>query len=141
MDQASKGQVDRKIKTVEQLCAIIGPRPRRKKVIMCHGTFDVVHPGHVRHLLYAKTKGDILVASLTADEHIKKANFRPYVPEDLRAINLAALEVVDYVIIDREPTPLQNLGIIQPDYFAKGYEYSSSGVNPKTQEEMQVLET
>lgn len=140
MDQASKNQVSRKIKTVEELCAIIGSRPRQKKVIMCHGTFDVVHPGHVRHLLYAKTKGDILVASLTADEHIKKANFRPYVPEDLRAINLAALEIVDYVIIDHDPTPIRNLGIIQPDYFAKGYEYSSSGVNPKTQEEMQILE-
>jgi rfaE bifunctional protein kinase chain/domain len=141
MDQPSKSLIERKIKTVEQLCAIIGPRPRQQKVIMCHGTFDVVHPGHVRHLLYAKTKGDILVASLTADEHIMKADFRPYVPEDLRAINLAALEVVDYVIVDRRATPLQNLAAIQPDYFAKGYEYSSSGVNPKTQEEIEVLDT
>ncbi len=141
MDHASKNQVSHKIKTVEELCAAIGPRPRQKKVIMCHGTFDVVHPGHVRHLLYAKTKGDILVASLTADEHIKKANIRPYVPEDLRAINLAALEMVDHVIIDRDPTPLRNLAVIQPDYFAKGYEYTSGGINPRTQEEMQVLET
>ncbi len=39
---------------------------------MCHGTFDLVHPGHVRHLLYAKSKADILVASLTADAHITK---------------------------------------------------------------------
>ena len=77
MDPASKNQVNRKIKTVAELCAIIGPRPRSRKVIMCHGTFDVVHPGHVRHLLYAKTKGDILVASLTADEHITKAKLRP----------------------------------------------------------------
>lgn len=141
MDQTSRNLVERKIKTVEQLCAIIGSRPRQKKVIMCHGTFDVVHPGHVRHLLYAKTKGDILIASLTADEHIMKANSRPYVPEDLRAINLAALEVVDYVIIDRKPTPLQNLSLVQPDYFAKGYEYTSGIVNPKTQEEMDVLES
>jgi rfaE bifunctional protein kinase chain/domain/rfaE bifunctional protein nucleotidyltransferase chain/domain len=140
MDLASKSQVGHKIKTVDELCTIIGPRPRAKKVIMCHGTFDVVHPGHVRHLLYAKTKGDILVASLTADEHIKKANFRPYVPEDLRAINLAALEVVDYVIIDREATPLKNLDAIRPDYFAKGYEYSAGAVNPKTQEEVEVIE-
>ena len=63
----------RKIKTRDELIAAIGPRPRQKKVIMCHGTFDLVHPGHVRHLLYAKTKADILVASLTADEHIAKA--------------------------------------------------------------------
>lgn len=140
MDNPSKNLIEHKIKTVEELCAVIGPRPREKKVIMCHGTFDVVHPGHVRHLLYAKTKGDILVASLTADEHIKKANFRPYVPEDLRAFNLAALEVVDYVIVDRQATPLQNLGVIQPDYFAKGYEYSASGIDPRTQEEMKVLD-
>ena len=140
LDHASHRLVSHKIKTVEQLCAAIGPRPRQKKVIMCHGTFDVVHPGHVRHLLYAKTKGDILVASLTADEHIQKANFRPYVPEDLRAINLAALEVVDFVIIDREATPLRNLAVIQPDYFAKGYEYTSTGVNPKTEDEIRVLE-
>jgi rfaE bifunctional protein kinase chain/domain len=141
MDQASKNQVSHKIKTVEELCKAIGPRPRHRKVIMCHGTFDVVHPGHIRHLLYAKTKGDILVASLTCDEHIAKSNFRPYVPEELRAINLAALEMVDYVIIDRDPTPLKNLRVIQPDYFAKGYEYFNGGVNPKTQEEMNVLES
>ena len=49
--------------------------------------------------------------------------------------------MVDYVIIDRQPTPLQNLGIIQPDYFAKGYEYTSNGVNPKTREEIQILDT
>jgi len=47
---------------------------------------------------------------------------------------------VDYVIIDRDPTPLKNLAVIQPDYFAKGYEYLSGGTNPKTQEEVEVLE-
>ncbi|MBP2294297.1 PfkB family carbohydrate kinase [Azospirillum rugosum] len=131
----------RKIKTVEELCAIIGARPREKKVIMCHGTFDVVHPGHVRHLMYARGKGDILIASLTCDDHIAKANFRPYVPEELRAMNLAALEPVDYVIIDRDPTPLRNLERIQPDYFAKGYEYVDGGLHPRTREELKVLES
>ena len=66
---------------------------------MCHGTFDLVHPGHIRHLIYAKSKADILVTSLTTDQHIGKANFRPFVPETLRAMNLAALEIVDYVAI------------------------------------------
>ena len=106
MDELSSQIVSRKIKTVESLCDIVGSRPRKRKVIMCHGTFDVVHPGHIRHLLYAKSKGDILVASLTCDAHVAKASMRPYVPEDLRAINLAALEMIDYVIIDRERTPL-----------------------------------
>jgi rfaE bifunctional protein kinase chain/domain/rfaE bifunctional protein nucleotidyltransferase chain/domain len=141
MDAASRHLLSHKIKTAEELRAVIGPRPRKRKVIMCHGTFDVVHPGHVRHLLYAKTKADVLVASLTADVHITKGNMRPYVPEELRAINLAALEMVDYVIIDREATPLKNLGIIQPDYFAKGYEYTAGQIHPKTQEEMNILES
>jgi rfaE bifunctional protein nucleotidyltransferase chain/domain len=141
MDAASRRLFSHKVKTAEQIRELIGPRPRKKKVIMCHGTFDVVHPGHVRHLLYAKTKAEVLIASLTADDHIMKGNLRPYVPEDLRAINLAALEMVDYVIIDREPTPLRNLALIQPDFFAKGYEYTAGSVHPKTQEEVKVLES
>src|SRR5688572_6125747 len=104
-----------KIKTLDDLQKAIGQRPRRKKVIMCHGTFDIVHPGHLRHLTYAKDKADLLIASLTADEHILKANFRPYVPQELRAANLAALEVVDYVIIDPNPTPIRNIHALQPD--------------------------
>jgi rfaE bifunctional protein kinase chain/domain/rfaE bifunctional protein nucleotidyltransferase chain/domain len=141
MDAASKHLFSHKIKSAQEIRDAIGARPRRKKVIMCHGTFDVVHPGHIRHLLYAKTKADILIASLTSDEHIKKGNMRPYVPEDLRAINLAALEMVDYVVIDRDPTPLENLARIQPDYFAKGYEYTAGTVHPKTQEEIEILES
>ena len=131
----------RKIKTREQLREAIGPRPRVNKVIMCHGTFDLVHPGHIRHLMYAKDHADVLVASLTSDSHINKANFRPFVPQDLRAMNLAALECVDYVIIDDNETPIENLKVIQPDFFAKGYEYSAEGIHPKTREEMAVIES
>jgi rfaE bifunctional protein kinase chain/domain/rfaE bifunctional protein nucleotidyltransferase chain/domain len=141
MDADAIFQYRRKVKTVDELCALLGPRPRQKKVIMCHGVFDIVHPGHVRHLIYAKSKGDVLVVSVTADEHISKANVRPYVPEDLRAINLAAFEMVDYVIIDRDPTPLGNLRRLQPDYYAKGYEYVAGNVHPKTREEMDVLDS
>jgi rfaE bifunctional protein kinase chain/domain/rfaE bifunctional protein nucleotidyltransferase chain/domain len=130
----------RKIKTREELREAIGPRPRAKTVIMCHGTFDLVHPGHIRHLMYAKDHADVLVASLTSDSHINKANFRPFVPQDLRAMNLAALECVDYVIIDDNETPIENLKFIQPDFFAKGYEYSEDGIHPKTREEMAVIE-
>ena len=98
---------------------------------MCHGAFDLVHPGHLRHLMYAKSKADILVASLTADRHISKGQHRPFVPQELRAINLAALEMVDYVIIDENATPLENLALLQPDYFAKGYEYTRERSAPE----------
>lgn len=130
----------RKIKTREELRTIIGSRPRAKTVVMCHGTFDLVHPGHIRHLMYAKSKADVLVASLTADAHVTKDDNRPYVPQDLRAMSLAAFEVVDYVIIDHSPTPLENLRYLEPDYFAKGSEYVQGGLHPKTAEEVTTLE-
>lgn len=140
MKKTEKRDYQSKIKTIEELAKIVGPRPRNKKVIMCHGTFDIVHPGHIRHLNYASEHGDILVVTLTNDAHINKANFRPYIPDQLRAMNLASLEVVDYVVIDQNATPLENLAILQPDFFAKGYEYNAEGVHPRTKNEMEVIE-
>ena len=129
-----------KIRTPQEVVEAIGPRPRKKKVVMCHGTFDIVHPGHIRHLLYARGKGDILIAGLTCDQFVKKGEGRPYVPEDLRAVNLAALECVDYVIVDPNAEPLETLAAIQPDFFVKGFEYTPNGVHPKTQKEMAIVQ-
>jgi rfaE bifunctional protein kinase chain/domain len=128
-----------KIKTPEQLRELLGSPPRTQRAIMCHGVFDVVHPGHIRHLLYAKSKAEVLICSLTADRHISKGAHRPHIPEELRAANLAAFEMVDYVIIDQNETPLKNLAIIQPDYFAKGFEYTATGLPPKTADEAAVV--
>lgn len=130
-----------KLVTVEQLLGATGTFPRAKKVIVCHGVFDVVHPGHIRHFAYAKSKADILVVSLTCDKHITKGMYRPHVPENIRALSLAAFDMVDYVIIDREPTPLANIAKFQPDYFAKGFEYSSDAMPQATLDEMKALET
>ena len=66
-----------KIKNLDEITKILETYPRKDKVIMCHGVFDVVHPGHVRHLAYAKSKAKILIVSITADIHIKKAKYRP----------------------------------------------------------------
>ncbi len=128
-----------KVVNLQQLIEIVGEFPRSKKVVHCHGTFDIVHPGHIRHLQFAKSKADILVTSITADEHITKGVYRPYVPEQLRANNLASLEVVDYVLIDSEPTPIKILKALKPDFFAKGYEYQDGDINPKTQEEIEAI--
>lgn len=136
-----EGAFNRKIYAVDDLAKLLGPFPRGKRVVMCHGTFDIVHPGHIRHLLYAREKGDVLVVSLTCDEHIMKANYRPHVPETLRAMNLAALEMVDYVIVDRNATPIENIRRIQPDFFVKGYEYGAGPLPPRTQEEKDSVES
>ncbi len=132
-------QYKHKIKNTEELLQEIGAFPRDKTVIICHGVFDVVHPGHVRHLAYAKSKADILVVSITSDLFIKKGTYRPHVPETLRAHNLAAFEMVDFVLIDNNEKPLQMLAQVQPDFFAKGFEYTSAGLPPETQEEADVV--
>jgi len=97
-----------------------------RKLVMCHGVFDVVHPGHIRHLAYAKSKADLLLVSITCDRWITKGPYRPHVPETLRAYSLAALNLVDYIIIDTNSTPLENLRLIKPDFYAKGFEYSDN---------------
>ena len=97
----------KKIVNLKTLKKILGKRPRKEKVILCHGNFDVVHPGHVRHLTYAKSKADKLIVSITADKFIQKGIYRPFVPQNIRAINLAAFEMVNYVVIDSNKKPLK----------------------------------
>lgn len=132
-----------KIVTAAEMKVIIDALDDDVKTIMCHGVFDIVHPGHVRHLVYAKSKvgqKGKLIASITADIHITKGIHRPHVPHKLRAVNIAAFEVVDYVIVDENPTPLKNIELLQPDYFAKGYEYVANGLPPKTSQELEIVE-
>ena len=140
MEKKIKNLYSKKIISLEDLKKTIGKRPRRKKIILCHGNFDVVHPGHVRHLIYAKSKADLLVISITADKYIQKGIYRPFVPENLRAINLAAFEMVDYVIIDDNKTSIKILKNLKPDFFAKGFEYSSGVLPPATQEEAKIVQ-
>ncbi len=95
-------------------------------VVQCHGCFDIVHPGHLRYLEFASRQGDILVVTVTGDSQINKGDQRPYIPEELRAESLAALEFVDYVCVDRAPTAVDLLRAVKPDVYVKGREYETS---------------
>ena len=75
-------------------------RREGRTLVQCHGCFDIVHPGHIRYLGFAKTQGDVLLVSLSSDRHVNKGYDRPFINENLRAENLAVLEFVDYVYID-----------------------------------------
>jgi rfaE bifunctional protein kinase chain/domain len=141
MIKSTQSQYSNKIVTVSKLKKIIGNRPREKKIVLCHGNFDVVHPGHIRHLIYAKTKADILIVSITADVYIQKGIYRPFIPEHLRALNLTVFQMVDYVIIDYNRKPLKNLSILKPDFYAKGFEYSSGHLPTIIKDEAKVVES
>jgi rfaE bifunctional protein nucleotidyltransferase chain/domain len=94
-----------------------------RRVVQCHGCFDIVHPGHVRHLQQARALGDVLLVSITGDGAIDKGTGRPLIPEELRAENLAALDCVDWVYVEPRPTAAELLDEVRPDIYVKGREY------------------
>jgi rfaE bifunctional protein nucleotidyltransferase chain/domain len=98
-------------------------RKAGRRLVQCHGCFDIVHPGHIRHLRQARGLGDLLLVSITGDPLIRKGEGRPLIPEELRAENLAALDCVDLVYIDSNPTALELLRAVKPDIYVKGKEY------------------
>ncbi|MDD5585110.1 MAG: D-glycero-beta-D-manno-heptose 1-phosphate adenylyltransferase [Candidatus Omnitrophica bacterium] len=93
-----------------------------KRVVFTNGCFDIIHPGHIKILKEARKKGDILVVGLNSDASIKriKGKHRPILNERARAQVLAALEVVDYVVLFDSDTPLELIKAIKPDYLVKG---------------------
>ena len=101
-------------------------RREGRTLVQCHGCFDIVHPGHIRHLQQAARLGDILFVSITADAAMRKGDGRPLFPQELRAENLAALDFVDWVHIDRQETALELLEAVQPDIYIKGREYETN---------------
>ena len=113
-----------KIISIEEF-AILREKFRKegKKVIHCHGVFDLLHPGHIAHLEEAKGLGDILVASVTSSSYVNKGPGRPFFSDELRMKSLAALECVNYVILSKDSTPLKIFEFIQPDLYVKGKEY------------------
>lgn len=113
-----------KIVSLEELCKITHALKKQgKKVVQCHGAFDLMHYGHIRHLQRARQEGDMLAVTITADAHINKGPGRPVFNEQLRAENLAALACVDYVAIIQAPTAIEALHSIQPNIYAKGSDY------------------
>ncbi len=114
----------KKIQTQERLAAIVaGLKKKGKKVVLCHGVFDIVHLGHIRHFNQAKKEGDVLIASVTQDQYVKRGPGRPYFSDRLRAETLASLAVTDFVSIVDAPTATEFIRKIRPDIYAKGPDY------------------
>ena len=118
---------ERKIYSLEHLLALrLQAKLDGRTVVHCHGCFDIVHPGHIHHLQYAKKLGDLLIVSVSADSHVNKGPDRPLIPDDLRAGSLAALECVDAVYLNPDPTAVDLLDSLQPDIYVKGREYEQN---------------
>jgi rfaE bifunctional protein nucleotidyltransferase chain/domain len=129
-----------KIVPVSQAATLVGAaQARGETVVMCHGCFDIVHPGHVRHLQHAAKLGDRLLVTITGDAVMDKGAGRPLIPQELRAENLAALDCVDWVAINTQPTAADLLELIKPDVYVKGREYEQNR-DPRFRLEREVVE-
>lgn len=91
-----------------------------RRIVQCHGVFDLLHIGHIRHLEQAKQKGDVLLVTITPDRFVNKGPHRPVFNETLRAEALAALACVDYVAINEWPTAVETILLLRPDFYIKG---------------------
>lgn len=140
-----RDKVDRtvsKIKDIKELAQILASlRAENKKIVHCHGVFDLLHIGHIRYFEQAKRMGDVLVVTVTPDRYVDKGPHRPAFSETLRAEAIASLSCVDYVAINQWPTAEETLRLIRPDFYVKGSEFKeiTSDMTGKIGREEQVV--
>ena len=135
--------VHQKIKSLQEIEAILKEHRRQGlKIVQCHGVFDLLHPGHIRHFKVAKEQGDKLVVTLTSDRFVNKGPGRPVFNEDLRIESLAALEDVDYVVLNDSPDATLIIQKVKPAVYVKGAEYQlhKEDVTGKISEEVKAVE-
>lgn len=111
-----------------------------KIIVLCHGCFDLMHPGHILYFQAAKEMGDILVVTITPDIYVDKGEGRPVFNQDIRAMSIAALECVDFVAINQWQTAVETLRLILPHKYVKGQEFENlEDKTGKIQKEYEVL--
>jgi rfaE bifunctional protein nucleotidyltransferase chain/domain len=113
-----------KIQDLKDLAMIIEQEHvKGRKVVHCHGVFDLLHIGHIRYFEQARQMGDVLIVTLTPDRYVDKGPDRPAFSENLRAEAIASLNFVDYVAINQWPTAEETLRLLRPDIYVKGSEF------------------
>lgn len=134
--------IEGKIKSIDELSKILETLRRDgKRIVQCHGVFDLIHPGHIKHLESAKKQGDVLVVTITRDRYVRKGPGRPIFNEVLRAETLASLEIVDYVSLVDDYTASECIKALKPDVYAKGQDYQDkdNDLTGKIYEEEEAL--
>ena len=121
------------VSITEKICSLTGIvektsqwKKEGKKIVFTNGVFDLLHKGHIFSFTQAAKEGDILVIGLNSDSSVKrlKGDSRPVNNQDARALLLAALTMVDAVVIFAEDTPLKLITSILPDALVKGGDYT-----------------
>lgn len=116
-------------------------KKEQKKVVLCHGVFDLIHPGHIIHFQEAKSLGDILIVSITSQEYVRKGPDRPYFNNEMRIKFLTAIEYIDYVMVSESYTVKDIIEVVEPNLYVKGKEYKKAeeDITGKITEEIELV--
>jgi rfaE bifunctional protein kinase chain/domain/rfaE bifunctional protein nucleotidyltransferase chain/domain len=132
-----KGIIQSKIKTLSGLAKIVDRLKKDgKKIVLCYGIFDLIHPGHIRHLKLAKNCGDVLVVVIPSDKFVNKGPGRPIFRQELRSEVLSAMEMIDFIAVVNFSTPSEIIKKIKPHIFVNG----PDGKNEKVSSTEKVVE-
>jgi len=101
-------------------------KKERKKIVLCHGVFDLIHLGHINHFRKAKEYGDILVVSITRDIFVKKGFKRPYFNETQRLKFLDNIEIIDFIYLCASESAEDSINLIKPNFYIKGQDYKNN---------------
>lgn len=130
-----------KIKTLAELQQIrADAKHQGSQVVWTNGCYDILHAGHVLYLQTAKKQGDLLILGLNSDASVQKTKGpkRPIVNERERAIVLAGLSCVDFIVIFDDDSPIELIAALRPDVYAKGGDYTIDTIN---QDERRLVES
>jgi cytidyltransferase-like protein len=117
---------DSKIVSFNEIPAVVRKEKQSgNTIVQCHGTFDLIHPGHIIHFEESKRMGDKLIVTVTGEKFVNKGPGRPYFNDELRLKSLVALESVDYVSIIPYPAAVEAIEAVRPDIYCKGKEYEN----------------
>ena len=97
---------------------------KKQKIVLCHGVFDLIHIGHIKHFASAKKLGDILVVSITPDQYVNKGPGRPIFSQTLRSEFLQNISCIDFILVNNKSTSINVINQLKPDIYCKGSDYS-----------------
>jgi len=119
-------KIENKILNPDKLKKIVQYEKKKgKRIVLCHGTFDLLHIGHIKHFKEAKKLGDILIVTLTSDKFVNKGPGRPYFNEGQRLEAISSLSAVDYVSLNNEATAVKIIKFLKPNIYCKGPDYTN----------------
>ncbi len=98
-------------------------KKNNKTVVHCHGVFDVLHIGHIKHFSSAKKLGDVLVVTVTQDQHVNKGPNRPVFTLKLRMQFLSAIKDIDFIAPNTSPNAISAIQSLKPNIYCKGKDY------------------